>query len=432
MMYKQEESVIQYLIIEDDPTTVKVLRHLVKQALGESSFQVVSSLRAAREFISLHREQLLGVIADIELPDAPNGEAIDEVLAHNIPCVVLTGRTDQATRQQLIEKGVSDYVTKGGRHWYFYAVDSLKRLIHNRNAPVLTVIKSSQCSERIQAMLKSQQFPILQASSESSALELLSRDRTISLLIVDHDLGESDGLSFIQTVRQQHSQRPLGILALSGQPHSREELTVEFIKSGADDFLPKPVNHEEFLCRIAKIATTTDALKQLQQQANQDYLTGLYNRRYFALEAQNTLDRFCGQESCLGMLDIDHFKKINDEYGHQAGDIVLKELARELKECFPQLLISRFGGEEFAILMPGLSKEIAQSLMDDFRIQIASQKIDVEDGDFLSITVCVGVCAATGLGIQGYVSVADECLYRAKIGGRNQVVTEAEVQHKQD
>ena len=149
----------------------------------------------------------------------------------------------------------------------------------------------------------------------------------------------------------------------------------------------------------------------------------MFNRRYFSKEADERLDKYNNVKNSMALLDIDFFKKTNDEFGHQAGDIVLKTLSAELLQTFSQLLSARVGGEEFAILMPGINSSRASALMDGFRRHIEGLLIDVEDGDLLRITVSIGICTTSGGSAEQMFSVADECLYRAKLSGRNKVVS---------
>jgi diguanylate cyclase (GGDEF)-like protein len=242
-------------------------------------------------------------------------------------------------------------------------------------------------------------------------------------MVVEHELPGMNGLELVQMVRYKYSSRPIGIIAISGVNCGREQLTVDFIKSGADDFLPKPFDHQEFTCRITNSTLATEAFIQLQEQASKDYLTGMFNRRYFSKAADERLDKYNNVKNSMALLDIDFFKKTNDEFGHQAGDIVLKTLSAELLQTFSQLLSARVGGEEFAILMPGINSSRASTLMDGFRRHIEGLLIDVEDGDLLRITVSIGICTTSGGSAEQMFSVADECLYRAKLSGRNKVVS---------
>lgn len=413
---------VTYLVVEDDPVVSKILKHIIRQSLGDHVVYA-STLQDALYLLKQHRQTLAAALVDVCLPDAPNGEAVDAIVTAGVPCVVLTASNNEETRQRFLQSGIADYVTKDGRYWYLYAVKMLERLERNHLFPVLVVDDSKVCRNTMIGMLETHRYPIIEASSAEEALEHLGENPEIRIMVVEHELPGMNGLELVQMVRYKYSGRPIGIIAISGVNCGREQLTVDFIKSGADDFLPKPFDHQEFTCRITNSTLATEAFIQLQEQASKDYLTGMFNRRYFSKEADERLDKYNNVKNSMALLDIDFFKKTNDEFGHQAGDIVLKTLSAELLQTFSQLLSARVGGEEFAILMPGINSSRASALMDGFRRHIEGLLIDVEDGDLLRITVSIGICTTSGGSAEQMFSVADECLYRAKLSGRNKVVS---------
>ncbi|WP_036535949.1 diguanylate cyclase [Oceanobacter kriegii] len=410
-----------YLVVEDDPVVGKILRHLIKQTVGDNVVYARSMAELKSQLVK-YQGRFRSALVDLALPDAEEGASVEAVMQCGVPCVVLTASEDPAARDKYLKAGVADFVNKNGRYWYLYAVRMLRRLSLNQDINVLVVDDSKMCTATMRRMLETNRYRIYEAISAENALEVLERRSDIHILVVDHELPGMNGLELVQFVRYKYPDRPLGIIAVSGLNKGREQLTVDFIKSGADDFLPKPFDQQEFMCRITNSTQATEAFLKLQEQASRDYLTGLYNRRYFSQQADVQLERYQSSTNTLALLDIDFFKKINDEYGHQAGDIVLKRLSEELLQAFHQLLVARVGGEEFALLMPTVPLDKAQALMDGFRQHMEGIVIDVEDGDYLRITLSIGICESANASVEQMFSVADECLYRAKIGGRNQVI----------
>jgi diguanylate cyclase (GGDEF)-like protein len=161
-------------------------------------------------------------------------------------------------------------------------------------------------------------------------------------------------------------------------------------------------------------------LLKLKAQAEQDFLTGLYNRRYFSMQADALLSR-SKMMSSLATVDIDHFKYINDAFGHEAGDRILQAVATEMVTHLPELLIARTGGEEFTILMVGMSGGQAWRLMEGLRVALERMEVGLGD-DTLSITVSIGVCSSMSAMHEALMKEADEGLYQAKMNGRNRVV----------
>ena len=164
-------------------------------------------------------------------------------------------------------------------------------------------------------------------------------------------------------------------------------------------------------------------IAEIKDTANRDYLTNLYNRRYFYNESERKLKTLAQKTapSVMVMLDIDHFKPINDTYGHQAGDKILVEVSNEMQKYFAKFLVARVGGEEFAIFLDGLDLEQAYELVDDFRFQISNSAFNFS-GQPISVSISAGIALSEEYELSELINVADSALYDAKSQGRNQVV----------
>lgn len=196
-------------------------------------------------------------------------------------------------------------------------------------------------------------------------------------------------------------------------------LTYSSIKDEAGDL-------QHFVVQIQDITAYKALQEKLQKQANHDFLTGLPNRRHFIQEASTLLAQLKRDGGCIAllMIDIDHFKKINDNYGHQAGDIVLQQFARQ---CQVQLraidLVSRYGGEEFAILLPDMPRAQAIEVAERLRITAADTEMSLGHHPAFHLTISIGVATTTeaGISLEKLLVKADAALYHAKQSGRNTV-----------
>jgi len=409
------------LIVEDSAVILKILKHLAKQDLIlEPLF--ATSMAEAQALYQKHKDELFAGIIDLALPDAPNGEMVDFLLAENFPVVVLTGSYNEERREALVKQGVVDYVVKESRYSYRYAINMLNRLFKNQQIKVLVVEDSKQYRKHIVRLLTAHKYQVLEAEHGLEALTQLKQHADIKMVITDYNMPEMDGFELVQAIRRQHEKSDMIIIGLSGEGSGL--LSIKFIKNGADDFLNKPFQQEEFYCRITNNIESLEQLHKIQDQANRDYLTSLYNRRYFC-EQGNILLKQANQnntELALVAIDLDYFKAVNDEYGHEAGDEVLKFFARALENTLGRFLVSRIGGEEFCIIVPGLSNEKVVSLVDGFKQHVASQIIDVNEEDILRIAFSAGVTNIKLDNINSMLNQADEYLYRAKEAGRNMVI----------
>lgn len=197
------------------------------------------------------------------------------------------------------------------------------------------------------------------------------------------------------------------------------------LKAGANDFLRKPFSQEEFMVRVHNTLDLIELIQELEFLAYHDPLTGLYNRRYFMEEAPKFLSiakRRNLNLACL-VIDIDNFKQINDTYGHEVGDLVLKDLAEKLKETFKREedIVARFGGEEFVVLILYSDKRAFIEFIEYFRRKVTSTPLNLQ-GQNISYTISIGGALELKNSLREMLFIADNNLYKAKKQGKNCVV----------
>lgn len=256
------------------------------------------------------------------------------------------------------------------------------------------------------------------------------------LIICDLEMPRMDGFKFMQMVNSREDLRDIPIIMLTGRED--RDLKIKGLEQGACDYVTKPFDAGELVARVKvqlKIKALQDELKRsnelLKELSNTDPLTHLYNRRYLTKVLSSELIRAKRYNESLSfiILDIDHFKKVNDAYGHQNGDTVLSAVAEVVqagRRCYD--IAARYGGEEFVLVLPGTTLAggitVAQRLREDVRA--ISFKPPLEQ---LSITISLGVATFPSAQIEDEDSLirqADEALYRAKQNGRNRVETMGE------
>lgn len=261
-------------------------------------------------------------------------------------------------------------------------------------------------------------------------------DENFDLVIVSLAIENFDALRLCSQMRSIDRTRLIPMLLVTQK--GDEAALLRGIDLGVNDYISRPIEPSELKARArtqVKRKRLNDRLRESVQQtmemAVKDSLTGLNNRRYFDRHMQNLHDRAVanGKNLSLVVLDIDHFKQVNDTYGHQAGDEVLKTFAqRLLKNVRSKDLACRFGGEEFVIAMPETDQDLAFVVADRIRREVSAHPFVVDGGaKQIAVTVSAGVASMAGAGdsISAMVKRADEALYDAKRNGRNQVVAEA-------
>ncbi|MCI0655037.1 MAG: diguanylate cyclase [Methylococcaceae bacterium] len=223
-------------------------------------------------------------------------------------------------------------------------------------------------------------------------------------------------------MRRKRGRDDLAIIGLSGQ--NSGSLSARLLKAGANDFLNKPFLAEELICRINQNIDLLGQINTIRDAANRDFLTRLYNRRYF-FEAGKTLlanARRGNIQLALAVADVDHFKRVNDSHGHDAGDHVLLAVSSTLEQSFRQTdVVARFGGEEFCVLTVDRDTDTPVSVFERARRQVEALTLEWA-GKPLRVTCSFGVCIGHRDNLQEMIRVADEALYQAKNNGRNRVV----------
>ncbi|WP_284377952.1 response regulator [Litoribrevibacter albus] len=408
------------LVVEDSPIVLKIIRHIIHQELNSKHYHVdyAESLAEAQACVAEH--QYFAALADLNLPDAPDGEVVQYILSNKIPCIVLTGSYSEERREKLLMMGIVDYVVKESRFSYAYAVKLIQRLSLNEHIKVLVVEDSTTARKYLRTLLEQHLFQVLEAEHGVQALDVYRAHPDIRLIITDYNMPEMDGFELVRQIRTQSDKSDLAIIGLSSM--EKGALSAKFIKNGANDFLQKPFFPEELHCRVIHNLESIEQIQALNEAANRDYLTNLYNRRYLYSAGEELYKSAQqGRPLAVAVMDIDHFKSFNDSYGHEAGDAMLVHMGELLSESFSRFVTARLGGEEFCVLLPGLSQTQARTLMDQFRLRFEDEGVYLGD-NYLQATISIGVTSYLGHSLDSMLHHADELLYRAKEMGRNSVV----------
>ena len=270
----------------------------------------------------------------------------------------------------------------------------------------------------VSAWLRGSGFEVVAACDGDEAVAVAT-ERQPDLLLVDVTMPGLDGYGVCRAI-QAASAVPPPVIFLTA--HATTTARVAGLDAGAVDYIVKPFEQSELIARVRAALRTKAVRDGFVEQATRDGLTGLLNRREIDIRAEAAVQlavRHGRSLSCL-MTDIDHFKRINDRFGHAAGDEVLREAARRIvTACRTSDVIGRYGGEEFLLLLPETGGDDAVTTGDKLRRVLSEHPIAV-DGLSIPITASVGVAALGGdMGVTALYEAADQALYRAKELGRN-------------
>lgn len=345
----------------------------------------------------------------------------------NIPIVLITGNDSFEDRKRMYDLGIIDYIIKKAdpedirESLKAYKTTPYNEVsISNLNIAVLDDSKlDRKITERIFRMNN-----ITRVDFYESPNDMFSSGRMYDIYLIDIVLQNKSGHQVIQQLRKRGSESV--IIAISGIDNVK---TVSQILSiGADDYITKPYNNDLFMARLKTQARSYSLFQQVKEKTREleimavtDGLTSLYNHKYIfeLLDKEIEKSRRYNQPLSLVIFDLDHFKKMNDNYGHPFGDAVLKKVSEIIKKSIRSVdYAGRYGGEEFMVILPQTGQDRAYEVSERIRIKISHIKASHPD---FSITISGGCAQFRGEKNMDYIKTVDELLYRAKTNGRNNI-----------
>ena len=289
--------------------------------------------------------------------------------------------------------------------------------------PTLLLVDDSPAIHRLLAVkLKNEGIDFVAAYSGPEALEI-AKDVDPALVLLDVNMPDMDGVEVLHKLKADTKTHDIPVIMLSGDDDS--EAKVRCFELGAMDYVTKPFQVAELRARIASAIRITKLMSLLEQQASIDALTGLGNRAFFDRRIEEEVNKASrsGDPLTLVMCDLDHFKKLNDGFGHPAGDAVLETYAGILKDQLRTYDVPcRYGGEEFAIILPGTGVPDSAAICE--RIRAAIEETSWVKYDGMKATSSFGITnipAGDDKSAAAWIEAADQALYSAKSNGRNRV-----------
>jgi len=446
------------LVVDD----IEQNRKLLTDKLRNEYFHVITAVDGEDAIDKAMAEEPDVILMDIMMPKLNGVDACrrlkTDARTEHIPIVLVTALNEREDRLRGLGAGADDFLTKPVNDLqllsrvraltkYKMVADELrKREASGKRmgavdlaasgrasepARILVVDENERQARRICRYLEGLHRPI----SHSEANQLGISGSMVDLLIVSLANEKLDGLKLCAYFRSLESTRDLPILVVAESDD--EKKAVRALDLGASDIVIKPIDSEELLARVktqVRKKRYLDALRarldQSMELAVTDQLTGLHNRRYMRVQLESFVKRanMGGAAASILLCDIDHFKKINDIHGHAAGDEVLREFGRRLRENIrPMDVACRYGGEEFVVIMPETSQALAQAAGERIRQIMAETTFPISRGDELKVTMSGGVATVIPPEdtMDALLKRADDALYRAKSAGRNKVELES-------
>ena len=446
------------LVVDDIMPNVKLL----EAKLGSEYYDVVTATSGQEALDKIPNVRPDLVLLDVMMPGMDGFEVCERMkrdpqMSH-IPVVMVTALTESEDKIRGLEAGADDFLSKPVNdlalmsrvrslvrlkmtvdEWrarentatQFGVVDQGTNLLEEsfENARVLVIEEREFEREKFETVLSEDRHKVDICNNGKEAISLIN-DNDYELIILSLDLTEEDALRLCSQFKTNQRTRSTPIL-MTGEPDDMQRIA-QGLEMGAHDYILRPIDNNELLARIrtqVRRKRFQDHLRSNYEMrlsmALKDELTGLYNRRYLDARLENFLQELQVSDKSFGILifDIDHFKEVNDTYGHAVGDQILQTFAKRLQEQVRSFdLVARLGGEEFVTIHPDIHEEAAKYIAERLRRCIAEEPFECDvDGGKLEITTSIGgalIDKSCG-SIQEALKEADDALYKAKDAGRN-------------
>ena len=450
------------LIVDDIPTNVRLL----EARLTAEYFDVVTAHSGPEALEMLEISEVDIILLDVMMPVMDGFEVCRRLKAnpktHHVPVLMITALDQPSDRVKGLEAGADDFLTKPVDDMQLMArVKSLSRLksltdelreramtgqqlaiedairamdtISSHGGQVLIIDTDRRHAERVQGYLSDDHKVDILTEPADAVFQVTGAKYELAL--VSMSLNDFDPLRVASQIRTVEHSRNLPIILMADDGDKPK--VVRALDLGVNDFISRPIERNELKARVRTQIRRHRYAMELRQSVNNsiaqavtDDLTGLYNRRYFDRHLNVLLGKAQEQERNLAVmiLDIDHFKSVNDTYGHDVGDVVLKEFSARVKRNIRGVdLACRFGGEEFVVLMPDTDVSNAEMIAERVRQSIGEKPFEIKSQRPLTVTVSVGVSLNESMADtpESLIKRADLALYRAKREGRNRVILDA-------
>lgn len=429
------------LVVDGSAVTRAIIARVVEEAMPHARITLCGSGQEAMACMQADHFDL--ITTSLMLPDMDGLDLSRRIRADAVhqytPVIVVSGDADERLLREGFDAGVTDYFDKSLGYLAFAAfIRDLSRRHTGLVGRILYVEDSPTMAVQTTRLMERHGLQVLHTPTAEQALELILDSTpgnslsggTIDIVVTDFYLkGHLTGGDLLHAIRTKlrlsQQEMPVLVITADGADEARQ---TEVFHAGANDFVSKPIVEAILIARIRSLLLIKQQFVALKSQSEEmrllattDSLTGVRNKRFLLEYGEKLLTDRRNQPVSVMLIDIDHFKKINDNHGHIVGDRILEALGRLLLDCLrDDTLVVRFGGEEFVVLLPRCALRDAQSRAESLRVQIEN----LHPAGY-TITVSIGVACthaeAPDIKLTQLLTLADQALYEAKANGRNRV-----------
>ncbi|MDF2180211.1 diguanylate cyclase [Aliiglaciecola sp. CAU 1673] len=412
----------------------KTFRQILQQALTEMDVKTVEATSEQEAWQKLSTGWFDFLILESQLQDTSALEFCRRFRAKSsyrlTPVLLMLGENSKILMHQALNAGITEVFQKSKMERIQDTLGRFVRRLHKKGKGRVLLVEDSATTAAVLTELLTRLHLRVDTFDNAEAALLAIAEQPYDLIVCDIVLaGKVTGLGLVEAVRTMEGEQcRTPILGLSSLNDTSSK--IEMLKLGANDYVPKPIIEEEFQIRVSNLISNKQLLEQLQQQRQEiwefsvrDPLTGLYNRHYLSEVAEQLISNMHRRHEPLSLLvvDVDHFKSINDTLGHDTGDLVLVAVGGMLSGAIRQEdVAARFGGEEFVIILANCAGQYAK-----IRANAILDELRSLNPQGVKVTASIGIATAIPpkrFSFTELFKAADQALYQAKHGGRDQVV----------
>jgi len=405
------------LLVQSDKNLANLISKKIESTL---KYKVDFAYKLSEAKLFLKSCKYLSVIIDSSIEDSSLESAIDYTIKQGHQVIVLSDNNNKEYRKNMLKKNIIDFIKKSGNDDINYILSLLKRLKKNQKHTVLIVDDSIIFRKQMKTMLENLCFKVITVAHGEEALNILDTFPNISLVLTDYNMPVMNGLELTTNIRKIYSKNELGVIALSASEDG--EIISDFLKVGASDFIKKPFSRDEFSCRINNNIESLENINIITNQMNRDYLTGLYNHKYFVKHMEDYMEHN-HEKFAIGILSIDNFKEMIKEHGEESVDKVVVFISEVLRSNTNyQDVVAKFIGEEFCVVLKNINVYSTKDIFDRLYNSIQKAIITSDKDEIIDFTISIGVVLSSDDSLDDMIGNADLLLHTAKKSGGNQVI----------
>ena len=409
------------LIVDDSKTILNRLSSAIKNKLKVKVY-TATSLKECANLILQEKGKFDLALLDFNLPDASEGEVVGVVNKFKIPSILLTGSILDKNHKVFENQNLIDYIIKTGNNAIEYTLNVVKRFINNGRIEIMILDDSKTFAAKMEALCKGYNLNTIVCYEPLKALEIVKQRPNLKLILVDYNMPKMNGIEFTTEIRKQYKKDELSIIALSGA--SEKEVVSSFLKVGANDFIYKDFEIDEFVARVNNNIEVLELFEITQDKNKKDYLTPCFNKDYLYKVGNEIYELSKKRKLLLSvvLINIGKFQTINESFGHEVGDEILKEVANILLDDLNKdSIIARIIGDEFCILFKNRPYAETYQTFEEILNKIANTTFEIQDYK-LNITISIGINLEFDNSLEDMIELADEALALSKYRGGNQIV----------